>query len=245
MSALAAPPPVRHGHPARWAHDTTALPLPRRADDEPPARRAVVYGSFACPWSYLASQRIDLVPDPDRPVWRMTDPDGPPGTRLAAPGRRLGPREAEEAASQLEAVRALPLPGERLPARPPAFVPHCGPAVVAYAEAVGAGAGDQVRRILFDAYWQDGLDIGLPDVLRRLLHAPLTAGTSTVRPIRDHGYAVTLTGGPMTTDAHLRVRAWHRSRPAALDRASLALTADGRTERGPAALAALAGLLGR
>lgn len=241
MTALPAPPLIHHEHPARWAQDTTPLPLPRqRPDGDAPVGRAVLYGSFACPWSYLASQRADLIADPAlRPTWRMVDPDAPPGTRLAAPGRRLDPEQAERSAADLEAARALLLPGERLPARPPAFVPHAGPAVVAYAEAVGAGVGDHVLRVLFDAYWQHGLDIGLPEVLRRVLGDTFRSGSSTARCIQEDGYAVTLTGGPITTDAHLRARAWHQSQPAG-DGGLPALTADNRTDHGPAALAALA-----
>lgn len=242
MTALPATPLVHHEHPARWAHGPTPLPLPRqRPDDDPPTGRGVLYGSFACPWSYLASQRTDRIPDPAlRPVWRMIDPDAAPGTRLAAPGRRLDPPAAQKAAAGLAAVRALLLPGEHLPDRPPALLPHTGPAVVGYAEAVGAGVGDQVRPILFDAYWRQGLDIGLPEVLRRLLHTPLRAGTSTVQPISEHGYAVTLTGGPVTTAAHHRLRRWHEDRPT-FGGPALALITDQGTTQADAALSALAG----
>lgn len=240
MTALPAPPLLHHEHPAPWRPDVAPLPR-QRTDGDAPAGRAVLYGSFSCPWSYLASQRTDLIPDPAlRPVWRMVDPDGAPGTRLSAPGRRPGPEEAALSAAGLEALRALLLPGERLPDRAPAFVPHGGPAVVAYAEAVGAGVGDQVRRLLFDAYWQQGIDIGLPEVLRRLLGDALRSGSSAARCIAEHGYAVTLTGGPITTDAWLRVRAWHQSRPAG---GLPALTSGARTDCGPEALAVLAGPL--
>ena len=240
MTALPAPPLVHHEHPARWAQDTL-LPLPRqRPDDDRPTGGGVLYGSFACPWSYLASQRTDRILAPAlRPVWRMIDADAAPGTRLASPGRRLDLQGAEEAAADLAAVRALLLAGEHLPDRPPAFVPHTGPAVVGYAEGVGAGVGDQVRRILFDAYWRQGLDIGMPEVLRRLLHSPLRSGTSTVRPISQHGYAVTLTGGPLTTAAHRRLRHWHEGQPSS-GGVALALTTDQGTTRADAALGALA-----
>ena len=241
MTALPATPLVHHEHPARWSQDTL-LPLPRqRPDDDRPTGRGVLYGSFACPWSYLASQRTDRIPEPAlRPVWQMIDPAAAPGTRLAAPGRALDAPAAEKAAADLAAVRALLLPGEHLPGRPPAFVPHIGPAVVGYAEAVGAGVADQVRRILFDAYWRQGRDIGMPEVLRRLLHSPLRAGTSAVRPIRQHGYAVTLTGGPLTTAAHHRLRRWHADW-LTLGGHALVLVTDQGTTQADAALAALAG----
>jgi 2-hydroxychromene-2-carboxylate isomerase len=238
--ALPAPPLVHHEHPAPWRQDVAALPR-QRTDGDVRTGVAVLYGSFACPWSYLASQRADHITTPAlHPAWRMIDPRAAPGTRLSAPGSRLDRQGAEAAVAELEAVRALLLPGEHLPARPPPFVPHAGPAVVGYAEAVGAGVGQQVRRVLFDAYWQQGLDIGLPEVLRRILEAPLRAGSSAARSVAEHGYAVTLTGGPITTDAHLRMLAWHTARPATLADGLPTLVADGISTSGRAALAALA-----
>jgi len=239
-------PLVHHEQPARWVQDLEAVPLPRqRTDGEVQVRSGVLYGSFSCPWSYLASQRTDRIPAAVlRPAWRMIDPDVAPGTRLAAPGPQRDALGAERAAADLEAVRELLLPGEHLPARPPALVPHTGPAVVGYAEAVGAGVGDRVRRLLFDAYWLHGADIGLPDVLRRILQAPLRAGSSSSTPVREYGYAVTLTGGPITTDAHLRVRAWHAGWRATSADALPALTVDTTTTSGPAALTALTARLG-
>jgi hypothetical protein len=239
MTVLA--PQVHHQHRAPWLQDTTAVPVQRRSDDDPrPAGRAVLYGSFTCPWSYLASQRTDLIGDPAlRPSWRMVDPAAPPGTRLAAAGRRRDDAGAARAAQDLEAVRTLLLPGEHLPAQPPSVVAHAGPAAVGYAEAVGAGVGDEVRRLLFDAYWEHGADIGLPDVLRRVLAAALRGGCSATRSIRAHGYAVTLTGGPVTSDAHRRLTAWQQawSRHGA---EVPALTSATDTTGGTAVLAALA-----
>lgn len=234
-------PLVHHEHRARWAQGIAGVPRQRTAVDLPTGG-GVMYGSFSCPWSYLASQRTDLIADAaSRPTWRMVDVEAAPGTRLAAPGRRLDAPSTERAAADLEAVRALLLPGEHLPARPPAFVPHTGPAVVGYAEAVAAGVPDQVRRLLFDAYWQHGTDIGLPEVLRRLLQAPLRDGTSEVRAIAEHGYGVTLTGGPMTTDAHRRTRAWHDGWLATCVAGLPALTVGASTMCAAAALTALEG----
>jgi hypothetical protein len=233
VTAVPAPPLVHHEHPAPWRPDVAPVPR-QRTDADVRAGAAVLYGSFACPWSYLASQRTDGT-DP-RPTWRMVDPEAAPGAHLAAAGRRLAPAALEQAAAALESVRAVLLPGERLPVHPPAFVPHTGPAVVGYAEAVGAGVGAEVRRLLFDAYWQQGLDIGLPEVLRRLLEGPLRAGTSAVRPVAEHGYAVTLTGGPLTTDAHLRMQVWAASRPGGSTGGLPSLVVDGITTSGRAAL---------
>jgi hypothetical protein len=236
-------PPVHHDHRARWVEDESRRLLPRqRAVVSAPAGRPLLHGSFACPWSYLASQRTARIGDPRlRPTWRMSDPDGAPGTRLAAPGPRLEAAGLELAVAELEAVRAHLLPGEHLPGRPPGFVPHTGPAVVGLAEAVGAGVGLPVRVLLFEAYWMDGADIGQPEVLRRLIGGALRTGDSPVRSVQAHGYAVTLTGGPVSSDAHSRLRRWH----AAGERsgaAPLAMTAGDVTTRNAATLSALAAL---
>lgn len=233
-------PPVHHDHRARWVQDPPGLPLPRPAHAQGSDARETVYGSFTCPWSYLASQRTDLWPRAARPSWRMLDTEAAPGAHLAAAGRRLDAGSAAATAADLERVRALLLPGEHLPAQSPSFVPHTGPAVVGYAEAVVAGVADQVRRLLFDAYWEQGLDIGVPEVLRRLLEAPLRAGTSQVRAVHDHGYAVTLTGGPLTGEAHRLLTTWHRAAPSSGSGGLPALTGHSVTPRGAAALYALA-----
>jgi hypothetical protein len=60
-----------------------------------------------------------------------------------------------------------------------------------------------------------------------------------VRPISEHGYAVTLTGGPITTDVHLRTRTWHRDWLATSVDGQPALIAPGGTTPDPAVLTAL------
>ena len=64
-----------------------------------------------------------------------------------------------------------------------------------------------VRRLLYAAYWEHDLDIGSPEALRRLLAGPLLRGRSRSWTLRD-GLAVSPSGGPITTDAWRRIRAW-------------------------------------
>ena len=116
------------------------------------------------------------------------------GVRFDAAGR-------QHLQDESTTIRALLQPGEVLPADAPGFLPNTGPAVAGYAEAYGAGVAGPVRRLLFDACWTGGADIGNPEVLRRLLAGPIRAGHSTSLPLRDSGYAVSLAGGPITTES--------------------------------------------
>jgi hypothetical protein len=81
-------------------------------------------------------------------------------------------------------------------------------AVSAYAEAYGAGVADDVRRLLFALYWEDGVDIGNPNALRTPLAAPILRGSSLSDRLRRFGYAVSVARGPITTSAWRRIRAW-------------------------------------
>ncbi len=232
---------VRHALLTRVAPATAVLPPPRGRKDADDQKRGattppVLYGCFSCPWCYLASQRTNLIADRAlRPLWRMVDPE----PRLPGAGRArhaIG-RHRHEAGQA--AVFPMLLPGERLPPRLPTFIPNTGPAVVGYAEAVGAGVGDRVRELLFDAYWHSGADIGNPEILRRLLAAPVRAGHSTSWPLRDFGYAVSLAGGPITNDAYYRIRKWHAGWHTAAGTALPTLVDCGTTISGQSVFAAL------
>src|SRR5690606_24903598 len=60
-------------------------------------------------------------------------------------------------------------------------------------------------------YWLHGLDIGNPEVLRRLLVGPILRGRSAAQPLRENGYAVSMSGAPITADAWRRIRRWRDS----------------------------------
>lgn len=165
----------------------------------------------------------------------MVDPDPSRPTT----GRRLD----HDARCQLDAELALAsaalMPGERLPVQAPTFLPRSGPAIAGYAEAVGAGVGALVRRVLFDAYWQHAADIGNPEVLRLLLVEPILGGHSRSWPLRESGYAVTLAGGPVTSTAYCRMRDWQRDWRQTAGGALPALVEEGGTITGPDVLDAL------
>lgn len=92
----------------------------------------------------------------------------------------------------------------------PTLVPKTQAAVSAYAEGCGAEVGDEIRWLLFTAYWVDGMDIGNPAVLFALLGGTFMRGNATSEPIREWGFAVTVTGGPITTRAWHLVRDWNQ-----------------------------------
>jgi len=166
-----------------------------------------ICGAFSCPYCYLASRRTDrLAATPITIGWQMVAPR----LRLPAAGRPGGAgREVLQA--ELDAARELLLPAEQLPRRAPVVLPTTAPAVAGYAEAVGAGVADAVRGLLFDAYWLHGADIAKPEVLRRCWPHPSAAATPPRGRCVTLGYAVTLAGGPVTTQAYYRIRDWQDS----------------------------------
>ncbi|HET8600224.1 MAG TPA: DsbA family protein [Segeticoccus sp.] len=201
----------------------------------------IVYGDFSCPFSYLASWRADLLVGTDAVVeWRAVE--HAPQTPLT--GLRLDGDGSRDLAREWRQVQELLLPGEELPGRPPALLPSTRAAVAGFAEAVGAGVADQVRRLLFRAYWVEGLDIGNPEILRALLAAPIRAGHAKSAPLREFGYAVSPARGPVTSEAYRRIRAWHDAWTALGDRTIPALVQDGGVVTGVPALLRLGELAG-
>jgi len=179
----------------------------RRPAPVEPSHPLVIYGDFSCPMCYLASQRVDELTNAGIAVqWRAVEhrPDLPVGglrhdvDTLSAVERSLGD------------ARALLRPREQLPATVPALVPKTEAAVSAYGEACGAEVKDEIRRLLFSAYWEGGMDIGNPTVLYTLLAGAFMRGKATSDPIRESGYAVAITGGPITGQAWRLIRTWRQ-----------------------------------
>ena len=200
--------------------DTRHTGLPR----QPVASHLLVYGAFTCPWSYLASRRAArLASDGVTVDWRAV---------------RHEPRPSLPAVrEELERVLALLLPGEQLPSALAGFVPATKAAVSGYAEAYAAGVGSRVARLLFDAFWVHALDIGSPETVRTLLVDDIRSGSSGSELLREWGYAVDITGGPLTTPAWRLVRRWAGDWSAAQARRSPVLVVDGGAPRsGPDAV---------
>jgi 2-hydroxychromene-2-carboxylate isomerase len=125
----------------------------------------IIYGSFNCPYSYLASLRADRLMSSGAATveWRAVvhDPDVP------AEGVKVEGELAEKLDGELEEINGLLIPGESYPACRPGVEPNTTDAVAGYAGAAGEQA-DRLRRALFSAYWSEGEDIGDREVLDRL-----------------------------------------------------------------------------
>jgi 2-hydroxychromene-2-carboxylate isomerase len=172
-----------------------------------PSRTLVLYSDFSCPMCYLASQRVDALTSAGVVVeWRAVEHR----PELLVTGLRHDVDTGSAAERALGDARAVLRPGELLPATVPAMVPKTEAAVSAYAEACGAEVSDEIRRLLFTAYWVGGMDIGNPEVLRTLLASAFMRGNATSDPIREFGYAVAMTRGPITTQAWRLIRDWRQ-----------------------------------
>lgn len=176
----------------------------------------VLYGSFNCPYSYLASLRADRLVELGevRAVdWRAVvhDPDVPAG------GKPVSGELADMFDRELQEIRELLLPDEEFPARRPEAQPNTTLAVARYAS-TDRDQADRLRRALFTAFWAQGENIGEQGVLERL-------------------------GCPAKTDGE-RARRWEAEwrgtdRPVV----PMMLLADGKVSRGLGALARLAGMI--
>lgn len=125
----------------------------------------VVYGSFTCPYSYLASAWVDRLTrlGEVEVEWRAVrrDPAAPAG------GQPLAGGPAEELDAEIIEVRAMIGPGGPVRIRRPLRMPDETAAVEAFADYAGEGA-DRLRRVAFAAVWEQGIDVGRRLELRRL-----------------------------------------------------------------------------
>lgn len=166
--------------------------------------RITLIGDLTCPWSYLASRRATLLEvDGVEVRWAMVEHDRRRPGRAGVEAERLARTRRD-----LDHVTRRLLPGERLPTALAGFVPYTRPAVSGYAEGHLAGVGPRVRRLLFDAFWMHGVDLGDARVVRTLLVDAVRSGGSPSELVRDWGYAVDVTGAPVSTDAWRLLQRW-------------------------------------
>lgn len=185
----------------------TATPAGHRAGpSEPVTSRmrpsGVLYLDFTCAWSYLASRRAAVLQASGGPVLdvRAVEHAASVGGTVADSLTRLR-TTAEQVAGHL-------LTGEELPYALAGFVPHTKAAVSGYAEAYGAGVASRVRHLLFEGFWLHAVDLGDPYLVRTLLVDAVRSGSSPSEALREWGYAVDMTGRPITTTGCRLVRQW-------------------------------------
>ncbi len=166
--------------------------------------RIVVYGDFNCPWSYLASRRAAvLATDGVKVDWRAVEHEPWRPSRFTDSSVRF-----TDLREEMDHVVAELAPGEELPYSLAGFVPYTRAAVSGYAEAYAAGVASRVRDVLFEAFWMHAFDLGDAKVLRTLLVDAVRSGSSPSELLREWGYAVDVTGGPVTTPAWRLVTSW-------------------------------------
>jgi DSBA-like thioredoxin domain len=217
-----------------------------------------IYGDFNCPYSYLASQRADVIIRRGLAGidWRAVEHD----SCLALTGTRS---DADQAAwdQELAEVASLALPGEHAPQAAPPVLSNTQAAVAAYAEAVSDGVQDELRRRLFHAIWVDRRHLSSAYEVRRLITAvmyppvlvvgprdielprPLDHDPDLTRIMRRSGGTIAPDGGPVSTAGFRRIRQWRQEWLALTEQVVPAvIIPDGTVLAGTSGLAFLAGL---
>ena len=192
----------------------------------------IVYGDFNCPYSYLASQRVDeLARLGEAEVeWRAVEHD--PALALTGTPSSLDPERWQR---ELAELALLADEDEQSPGVAPSLISNTGAAVAAYAEAVTDGVQDELRRSLFSEIWVNRRHLSSPSGVRQLVCALMyPAGTRSEQlaapdlPARIHrraapgtlprlsGCTISPAGGALTAEGYERIRRWRdRWRPGA------------------------------
>lgn len=172
----------------------------------PTASPITVYADFTSAACYLASTRTDQRAAAGHPVpsWAAVEyrPRLPmTGIRLNGSARSVRSREVDE-------LHQILGHGEEFEARASGFLPNSRAAIAAYAEACEVGIGDEARRLIFEAYWIHGRDIGDPVVLQQLLLGPVELARASTNPPTLSGFVSSAQRGPISTAAYRRIRDW-------------------------------------
>ncbi|QDO88595.1 hypothetical protein FNH13_09820 [Ornithinimicrobium ciconiae] len=204
--------PMPHVTTPRWARPQpamlpqpwdTALAVRHTRTDEVSRTAPRLFVDLTSPWAYLAHLRLA---DLDVTVeWAAVQRE----TTIPRTGLRGNGPARDHLERQLEAVRAE-VRGDEVPTRVPAVLPHPRTVAAAYAEAVDLGVGAEARAVLLEAYWQDGQDIGDPEVLRRLMPTVIVGEHTlcTGDPRREFGYLVSPAREPLTNEAYHQLARW-------------------------------------
>jgi len=184
----------------------------------------IVYGDFNCPYSYLASQRVDELARLGRAEveWRAVEHDR--ALALTGTPSSLDPERWQRELGELALIAEE---DEQAPGAAPSVISNTGAAVAAYAEAVTDGVQDDLRRSLFSEIWVNRRHLSSPYGVRQLVCALMyPAGTRSDQlavpdlpsPIhhraapgalpRLSGCTISPDGVPLTAGGHGRIRQW-------------------------------------
>ncbi len=183
-----------------------------------------IYGDFNCPYSYLASQRMDTLLSLGHQVrWRAVE--HAPGLSMTGTPSAA---QREQWQRELDEVASLALPGERAPTRIPELISNTCAATAAYAESITDGIADRLRRDLFHAIWVSGKHLSSAYAVRPIITAitcppvdvPSRLGLELPIPglnspdpaasTRLFGGTIAPNGAPLTTTGWRRIGAWRR-----------------------------------
>jgi len=184
----------------------------------------IVYGDFNCPYSYLASQRVDELARLGQAEveWRAVERD--PALALTGTPSILDPERWQR---ELAGLALIADEDEQAPGAAPSVISNTGAAVAAYAEAVTDGVQDDLRRSLFSEIWVNRRHLSSPYGVRQLVCALMyPAGTRSEQlaapdlPSRIHhratpgtlprlsGCTISPDGVPLTAGGYGRIRQW-------------------------------------
>src|SRR5256884_4669847 len=184
----------------------------------------IVYGDFNCPYSYLASQRVDELARLGQAgvEWRAVEHD--PALALTGTPSSLDPERWQR---ELGELALLAGEGEQVPGAAPSVISNTGAAVAAYAEAVTDGVQDDLRRSLFSEIWVNRRHLSSPYGVRQLvcalmypagtrgeqlaapdLPSPIHHRATPGTPPRLSRCTIRPDGVPLTAGGYGRIRQW-------------------------------------
>jgi predicted DsbA family dithiol-disulfide isomerase len=125
----------------------------------------IIYGDFNCPFSALASVRVDalrVAGDDHEIEWRAVQHD----SAIPAAGEPVEGEAAAELAAEVAEIRELSVGDVHLELVVPPVRSNTAAASAAFAG--GGGRAELLRRRLFAAVWAEGRNVGDPAELERL-----------------------------------------------------------------------------
>jgi predicted DsbA family dithiol-disulfide isomerase len=180
------------------------------ADDTAPAMTVDIVSDVVCPWCYIGKRRLEAaVAAREGPLptvrWHpfQLNPDIPTGgidRRAYLEEKFGGPERARDVYARVEAAGrevGIQFQFEQIARQPNTSEAH---RLIAWAQTVAPAAADRLVERLFQAYFTEGVDIGVVDELARL------AGESGCDPEQAHAHLASTAGRAEVADADARMK---------------------------------------